>query len=138
MNNKKLVNELKRMVDTHVTIDSFPIKNGNRINIGSYSIKPVNEGWSVLSYKTNDVIATTYTKAAALAIAKNISINKDIRKSVDALDKVVAKHHTDCKFYQHTLHTTNNFEKYQVVMNRFCISNAIQEDAREKIKSFIL
>lgn len=138
MSNTKLAKALKNLVDFKLNVDTFPVQSGSRINIGSYSIKPVKEGWSVLNYKNQEIVAVTYTKAAALAIAKNLAKNKDIKRQVLDLDKLIAKHHIDCMFYAHTMKKTTSFEKYESIVNRYDISKQIETDARDKIKSFIL
>ena len=66
---------LKEFVDNNVNTVLFPVKTKDRINIGSYSIKPTRGMYSIKCYKTNEVVAKTYTKAAALAIAKNLNKN---------------------------------------------------------------
>lgn len=138
MSNKKLAKALKNLVDAKLSNEALPVQNGDRINIGSYSIKPVKAGWSILSYKNREVIAETYTKAAALAIAKNLAKDKDIRSKVIPLDKIVQKHHLDCMFYAHIMKVTQSYEKYESTYYRYDISKRIEEEARDKIKTFIL
>jgi hypothetical protein len=141
MSNKNLANNLKQLLDKEVTNNSglFPVQSGSRINIGSYSIKPLKTGgWSVMSYKTSDIIAKTYTKVAALAIAKNLSKKKDIRRKVMELDKVIQKHHIDCQFYEYTMKVTSSSVRYESTANRHAVSKAIEENARNQLKMFIL
>jgi hypothetical protein len=141
MSNENLANNLKQLFDKEVSNNSglFPVQSGTRINIGSYSIKPLKTGgWSVMSYKTGNIVADTYTKVAALAIAKNLSKNRNVCKKVIELDKIVAKHHIDCQFYQYTMKVTSNPVRYESTVNRYDISKAIEQAAREKIKTFIL
>ena len=69
---------LKEFVDNNVNTVLFPVKTKDRINIGSYSIKPTRGMYSIKCYKTNEVVAKTYTKAAALAIAKNLNKNLNV------------------------------------------------------------
>ena len=138
MSRTKLAKQLKNLVDFKLNVDTFPIQSGSRINIGSYSIKPVKDGWSVLNYKNNEIVATTYTKAAALAIAKNLAKNKDIKKQVLSLDELIAKHHIDCMFYANTMKNTTSYERYETICYRYQISKQIETDARDKIKSYIL
>ena len=128
---------LKELVDSNVNTVLFPVKSKNRINIGSYSIKPLQGMFTIKCYKTNKVIAKTYTKAAALAIAKNL--NKDL--SIDhilKLDDIAAKHRTDCIFYNHTIKTTDSEVKRDVTQTRYDIARTYERDTLHRIKQFIL
>jgi hypothetical protein len=132
------VQKLKDLVD-HSKLDPtmFPVKTGNRINIGSYSIKENDIGYTVKSYKSNKIVAHTDTKAAALAVAKLMSKNKPIGE-VLMLDKVASKYKTDCVFYKYTMKVTSSKEKWESTWIRYDIAKAKQESAIEKIKKFIL
>jgi hypothetical protein len=128
---------LKEFVDNNVDTVLFPVKTKDRINIGSYSIKPSKGMYSIKSYKTNEVVAQTYTKAAALAIAK--LLNK--KQSVDnilRLDDVAAKHKTDCIFYRYTINTTDSELKRDITQCRYDIARACERTVIDEIKQFIL
>ena len=128
---------LKEFVDNNINTVLFPVKSKNRINIGSYSIKPTRGIYSIKCYKTNEVVAQTYTKAAALAIAK--LLNK--KQSVDnilRLDDVAAKHKTDCIFYRYTINTTDSELKRDITQCRYDIARACERTVLEEIKQFIL
>jgi len=138
MTDIKLVQDLKDLLDKNIDPVLFPVEKGDRINIGSYSIAKIANGYSVKSYRSNKIIAITYTKAAAIAIAKNLSRKKDIKDKVLELDKVIAKNHTDCIFYKHTMKTTKDFNKYESTLYRYDVSKQITDIAREKLNKFIL
>lgn len=115
----------------------FPVKNGNRINIGSYSIKHTDGLYSIKSYKSNRIVAQTYTKAAALAVAKLLSKNKPINQ-VLRLDDIAAKYRNDCMFYQYTMKVTENPVRWESTWVRYDIAKAKEQDALSEIKRFIL
>lgn len=117
----------------------FPVTNGEKINIGSYSIRPCNRGgYLIKSYKTNAIVAETYSKAAAVAIAKTLSKNKNYLKKILELDHVIEKHQVDCMFYKYTMKKTNNPVKYETTAYRYDISKQKTREARAKINKFIL
>jgi len=134
--NKNLAESLKQLVDTTLDPALFPVKDGKIINIGSYSIKYYCGTYKIKSYKTGNIVASTYTKAAALAVAKMLNKNKSI-DSILSLDDIAAKHRTDCIFYNHILEKTDNPIKFDSTLTRYDISMQKQEDAIEKIKQFI-
>lgn len=133
----KLANDLKSLVDT-VDPVMFPVKNGDRINIGSYSIKPTKDGYSVKSYKSNYVVATTFSKAAAIALAKTLSKNRSVQRDIFSLDNTIAKYSNDCMFYKHIIDTTKDIEKLQITITRYEIAKQLEGHAREKLNKFIL
>lgn len=134
--NKDLVKTFKGIVD-NVDPTLFPVTRGNKINIGSYSIKPVNNGYLVKSYITNEIIAETYSKSAAIAIARTLSKKQNFLRQILDLDKVVRKHDIDCVFYEYTLKVTKNPIKYESTYYRYDISKQKTKEAKEKISRFI-
>lgn len=137
--NTDLISQLKEFVDSSVDTVLFPVKTGNKINIGSYSIKESKGIFSIKCYKSKSIVAQTYTKAAAIAIAKSLSKNKEsITSNIIELDNVAGKHRNDCVFYRHTLKKTKNEVTRETTMCRFDISNQKQQEAIDKIKQYIL
>ena len=137
--NTNFINQLKDLVDSSVDTVLFPVKTGNKINIGSYSIKQSRGTFSIKCYKSKDIVAQTYTKAAAIAIAKSLAKNKQsVTVNIIELDKIAAKHGNDCIFYRHTLKKTTNQIIRDTTLNRFDISIQKQQDAIDKIKQYIL
>jgi hypothetical protein len=127
---------LKELVDSSVDTVLFPVKKNGRINIGSYSIKFSKGEYSVKCYRTNTVVATTITKAAALAIAKRLNKNKSIDNIIE-LDNKVAKHKNDCMFYKYTIDHTTNEVKREVTQTRYDISKHYECVTVDKIKQFL-
>ena len=137
--NIDIVYQLKDFVDSSVDTVLFPVKTKNRINIGSYSIKETKGIFTIKCYKSKSIVAQTYTKAAAIAIAKSLSKNKNgITPNIIELDKVAGKHRNDCVFYRYTLKKTKNQLTRETTMYRFEISHQKQQEAIDKIKQYIL
>ena len=82
-------------------------------------------------------MAKTYTKAAALAIAKNLNKNLNV-DNILRLDDVAAKHRTDCMFYTYTIKTTDSDLKREVTQNRYDIARICERTVLNEIKQFIL
>jgi len=139
MTDVKLVREkLKELLEKDIDPYYFPVQKGNKINIGSFSIAKTRDGYSVKSYKTQRVIAITYSKASAIAIAKNLSKGKNITSKIMELDKIIQKNANDCMFYRHTMKVTKNSHTFESTANRYDIANQIVQDTKEKINRFIL
>lgn len=136
----EIVNGLKELIDS-AKIESymFPVKKGNRINIGSYSVAETKEGYSVKSYKTNTIIAETCTLDAALAIAKSYAKNKTVNiKNILSIDSHLMKHKLDCMFYKHSLKAAKDYQRYEILYTRYQISRDSVQDDKQKLHQFIL
>ena len=132
------INDLKDIIDSSdLDPTMFPVKKGDKINIGSYSIRKTNGYYTVKSYKSNNIVAETYTKAAALAIAKLLSKKKPISEVIQ-LDKTAGKYKNDCMFYKHTMNVTKDAEKWECTWIRYDVAKASRDCALDKIKKFIL
>jgi len=139
MTNVTLVRQkLQELLDKEIDPVYFPVQKGDRINIGSYSIAKIPNGYSIKSYKSNKVIAVTFSKTAAVAIAKNLSKKKDIIKKVMELDKIIQKNTIDCVFYKHTMKVTTNPIRYESTLYRYENSKEKSKQAKEKLNRFIL
>lgn len=139
MSKKTLASDLQELLSKPVDPTLFPYKVGNKINIGSYSVaKSKNGGYTIKSYKTNEIIDETYSKAAAIAIAKTLSKNRNVTHRIKELDDIIMKNNNDCMFYKHTLNKTKDETRWEVTATRYDISLAKLEHAREKLETFIL
>ena len=138
MNKQKLANRLKDLLDKPIDPTLFPVKKGNKINIGSYSIVRVPNGYSIKSYVNNEIIAETYSKSAAIAIAKNLSKKRNIIRYIMELDDIYSKNYIDCMFYEHILRKSKDDTQYYATLTRFEISNLKCVAAKDKIESYIL
>lgn len=136
MINEKFSSEFKELLQKPLDPTLFPVKTGDRINIGSYSIRCQDGMYSIKSYKSNKIIAETFTKTAAVAAAKCLNKDKDI-STILKLDDIAAKHRTDCLFYKHTLKKTTNNLKWEATWVRYDISKTAEQNAINKIKQFI-
>lgn len=135
-----IVNDLQNLLDSN-PIESymFPVKKGNRINIGSYSVAPTKTGYSVKSYKSNAIVAETYSKDAAIAIAKSLAKNKNVKISnILEIDSHLAKHQIDCMFYKNSLKRSKDPLRYDILATRFEVSNSMVEEDKTKLKQFII
>lgn len=138
MTKVNLGKELLELIEKNYDPSLFPVQKGNKINIGSYSIMPSDSGYKVKCYKTNNIIAVTYTKTAALAIAKTLTKKNNVTRRILELDAIIEKHQTDCMFYKHTIKKTKNMATLESTLFRYDISKQKTNEAREQLNKFIL
>jgi hypothetical protein len=135
----EVASKLKNLIDsTPIEPYLFPVKKGNRINIGSYSIAKNKQGYSIKSYKSNAIVAETYTKDAAIAIAKNLAKGRNIKiQRILEIDEHMSKHMIDCMFYKHSLEKTKDEQRFEVLTVRYDMSKDIVAADKTKLQQFI-
>ncbi|MDA8897160.1 hypothetical protein N9I97_00135 [bacterium] len=132
-----LVEELKKLIEENLDPSMFPYAKGNSIRIGSLVIRENKKGFHIHDLKTKDHIATTFSKTAAVAIAKNLAKGHNVTANVIDLDKVIEKNFSDALFYSHTLRTTKDEMKKEVTETRLDIAKIRTEDAKRHLDCMI-
>lgn len=133
-----LIKDLEYLLNKNITPSLFPVKKGNVISIDKYKCIPTKIGFKVVDTSNKTIVAETFTKTAALAIAKNISAKKNSTKRILELDKVIEKHYNDCVFYKHTLEKSQDQQKIQATQTRYDISRNITRHAKARLDNFLL
>lgn len=137
MNKNKIVKQLENLFDNEI-LYSIPQVNDNTIKIKNWQIVHRDGLYYVSDIKNNRNIATTFTKAAALAIVRaKLSNNKKERYIIE-LDKTIEKNHIDCAFYKHTIATVKNKTKRFSTITRLEIADQILQGAKKELHSLIL
>ena len=132
-----LVENLRELLNKPLDPSLFPVKKGNKINIGSYVVIKTKDCYIVKSYKSNSIVAECSTKSAAIAIAKTLHQKKNHLATILTLDKEFSKYYNDCVFYKHTLKVSKDNVKKAVVSNRYDISMFNVLYLKKKIENFI-
>jgi len=132
-----VIKHLSEIMDKQIDPAMFPYEKNNRINIGSFSIAQTKDCYSVKSYKTNRIVAQTFSKTAAVAIAKSLNKGKNVTKRILELDHMIMKHYVDCMFYKNSLKKCKDDIKKDIIGVRYDVSWAKVEDARKKLEHFI-
>lgn len=135
--NSNLVKELKKLIEENLDPSMFPYAKGNSIRIGSLVIRENKKGFHIHNLKTKDHIATTFSKTAAVAIAKNLAKGHNVTANAIDLDKVIEKNFSDALFYSHTLRTTKDEMKKEVTETRLDIAKIRTEDAKRHLDCMI-
>lgn len=133
-----LIKDLESLLNKNITPNLFPVKKGNVISIDKYNCMPTKNGYKVVDTSNKTIVAETFTKTAALAIAKTISAKKNFTKRILELDKVIEKHYNDCVFYKHTLKKSRDQQKLEATQTRYDISRNITRHAKARLDNFLL
>ena len=128
----KVLNDLKEIIEANLDPTLFPYKKGNSLRIGSIVIRESKKGHLVYCAKANKQIARTFSKTAAVAIARGGNVNKILE-----LDNEIMKHFNDCLFYKHTMNNSKSDTARFVAENRYEISSDRTQQLKRKLDGYI-
>ena len=135
--NPDLLEELKKLIEENIDPSMFPYAKGNSIRIGSLVIRKNKKGFNIHDLKTKDYIATTFSKTAAVAIARNLAKGNNVTTAAIDLDHVIEKNFADAMFYSHTLRTTKDEMKKDITKTRLDIAKIRTEAAKRHLDCMI-
>ena len=134
---KELIQALKELVDSQIDIP-IPYAKGNSIRLKHIIIRKHKNGYRIFDLNTNKIIATTFSKTGAVAIAKCIVEKQDKNiGEIQSLDQDLAKYYNDAVFYKHTIEHTSDELRRDAAFTRFQIANDKAMQVKYSIESFI-
>lgn len=137
MINDKVLQELKKLIEENIDPAMFPYCKGNSIRIGHVTIRENRNGFNIHDIKRKQPIGCTFSKTAAVAIAKNFVKGNDVTHRVIELDKVIEKNFNDAQFFAHTMRTTKDETKKEVTEMRLDIARSRTENAKRHLDCMI-
>lgn len=136
MTDKTLIKDLEKLLNKNIDLHMFPYQKGNSLRIGKSVIRKTKKGYSVYDCAENKLVAQTFCKTSAIALAKTINAGKS-NKNILELDKIIQKNYNDCVFYLHSITMTSDQQKKEIVRSRLDISKAITQKAKAKLDRVI-
>lgn len=137
-NNSALAKELEQIVTAGLEQVAIPYQKGNSIRLRHIAIRKHKNGYKLFDCKTNGHVVTTFTKTAAMAIAKHlVETPFDSYEQIVILDDKVAKHYMDALFAKRSYENTNNIDKKENAEILFDIAMDKAWSALEAIETFI-
>jgi hypothetical protein len=137
-NNSALAKELEQIVTAGLEQVAIPYQKGNSIRLRHIAIRKHKNGYKLFDCKTNGHVVTTFTKTAAMAIAKHlVETPFNSYEQIVILDDKVAKHYMDALFAKRSYENTNNIDKKENAEILFDIAMDKAWSALEAIETFI-
>ena len=93
MTNKTLLKELQHLIEDKLDPSLFPYQKGNSIRIGKIVVRDSKKGFLIYDCQENKQVAITFSKTAALALAKSLSKGTNNMSTVMDLDKTIQKNY---------------------------------------------
>jgi hypothetical protein len=122
MDLSKLSKKLKQFIDRQAESISMPIQHGNSLRIKNYVVRENSRGFLLYDIKNHRQVATTFTKTAALAMAKQMAQNnQSVLKRIRSTDDEIHNKYNECVFYKHTIARTDEDIKRETAKIRYDI-----------------
>jgi|TARA_B110000240_G_scaffold57793_1_gene65801 hypothetical protein len=137
MINKTLVNDLQNLIEDKLDPSLFPYQKGNSIRIGKMVVRQSKKGFLIFDCKDKKQIAITFSKTAALALAKSLADGHDNTNKVLSLDNTIQKNYMDALFFTNTLNVSEDTFKKDITLNRLEVAKARTATAKNALDLII-
>jgi hypothetical protein len=136
---KQLAKELEEIVVHGLAQVPIPYQKGNSIRVKNIVIRKHKNGYRIFDISTNKHVVTTFTKTAALAIAKIVaeSGNSNDIKDIIVLDNKVCKHYMDALFAKRTIEVSKDSVRIEASEIKFDIATDKAWSSLAQIESYI-
>jgi len=134
---KDLTKDLETIIHKVVLSHPLPYKKGKHIRIGPIVIRESKtQGFILFDSLKQKQLAVTYSKSAALAVAK-CYLKEQNYEQVLRLDKIFQKYDVDCIFYKHIIEKTDNDFLKNVNRDRLDIAVHKVQDVKQDIEDIL-
>lgn len=137
MKKRKLIKDLEFILEKNIDETLFPYKKGNSIRIGHIAIRQTPKDYIVFNCKTNSMVARTFCKSSAVALARTLATGKDFTSRILDLDNVIQKNYIDCIFYKHIIAKTTDDVRREITQTRYEIARHRTQMSRSKLDRYI-
>lgn len=134
---KALINELKALIEQGLEDVPFPYVKGNSVRIGNVIVRSGKKGCFVFDMKHKNEIAQTFSKTAAVAIAKKHAEGHNVVNEVLNIDYEIEKNYNDALFFQHGYKVTDDEMRKEVLECRLDIATSKIDQGRSRLEDYI-
>lgn len=136
---EKILKDLEEILNGSIDPSLFPYQKGNSIRIGSFAVRSNKSGFfKIYDCKENNLVAETFCKSSAVALAKTLSHGRKSNESeILKLDKEIQKWYNDCLFYRHTMKVTKDCTKRDIISSRYDIAKHKTTVAKRELDKYI-
>lgn len=139
MNDRKLIDQLNQLVTKNIKKYHMPYVDGRFVIIGEYRIKKHAGVYEVRATRSRELLYSTYSLDAAIAIAKRLNTrNNSNIENILELDRSLEKNLNDSYFFKRTFKTTKNVVTREVAETRYEIAKERVNVAKTKLYKFIV
>ena len=135
--NKKFSKSVERFIIKNLEKAPLPQQKGNKIAVGNILVKKTPLGYRVIDTKAKKMIAETYHKLSALAIARQLSMNHNVVDRILDLDQELAKLTDESRFYWHTMTNNQDTCRRFSAETRYDIAHQKTQNIRRSLDRYI-
>jgi hypothetical protein len=133
----KLAADLENLINNSLDMSFFPYVKGKSVRIKHVIVRETKFGYLVFDTKENKEIAKTFCKTSALALAKNVALDRNRVKEIQELDDIIQKHYNDAMFFKNTIRVTKDQDRKFVAETRYELAAAKTRDAKQRLDRII-
>ena len=136
---KELAKELEEIVVHGLSALPIPYEKGNSIRVKNIVIRKHANGYRIFDISTNKHVVTTFTKAAALAIAKTTAEHgpSNSIRDIIKLDDTVSKNYMDALFAKRAIQISKDIQRIEASEVKFDIATDRAWSSLAQIESYI-
>ena len=134
---KALVNELKALIEQGLEDVAFPYVKGNSVSRGNMIVRTSKKGNYVFDMKHQKQVAHTFSKTAAVAIAKKHAEGHNVVNEVLKIDYEIEKNYNDAVFFQHSYKQSDDELRKEVLECRLDIATTKIDKGRTRLEDYI-
>ena len=133
-----LSNKLEDLIDSNIDSLNIPYVKGNSVRLKNIVVRKNKTSWLVYDIEHNKQLANFFCRTSALAYANDIIKKRNRQYKITELDKIIEKNYKDCVFYLHSMKSTKDSLKKDIIKTRYDISYAKTKQAAENLEQIIL
>ena len=134
---KALISELKALIEQGLEDVPFPYVRGNSVRIGNMVVRTSKNGNFVFDMKCKKQVAHTFSKTAAVAIAKKHAEGQNVVNEVLRIDYEIEKNYNDAVFFQHSYKQADDELRKEVLECRLDIATSKIDRGRSRLEDYI-
>jgi hypothetical protein len=120
---KTVAKEILKLIDKETDKLCVPIQQGNSIRIKHMVVRESRYGFLVFNILTQEQVARTFSKTAALAIAKSHAEGATNRTArILKIDEKIQQKYNDCVFFKHTIYFSDDHTRKQAAEIRYDVA----------------
>ncbi len=109
---KTVAEEILQLIDKETNKMCVPIQQGDCVVIKHMVVRANDEGFKVHNILTDAEVARTFSKTAAVAIAKNLAKGQmDYTSQILKIDDKIQQKYNDCVHFKHTIYLSEDEDR---------------------------
>ena len=135
--NDALISRLRELIDYNLDPVLIPYKKGNSFRIGHIVVRKNKKGYLLFDCVDNKMLDIVFSKVAAIALAKDLAMDRQNTDRIVELDQRIKKNTIDAQFFAHTVSTSRNPMRIDIASVRLDIAEAKVLDAKDLLENYI-